>query len=387
MANILFLNGRYLTDGCQKAEPHLRLTHKAGVITSLDFLSEIPSDTTSYDQVIDLSGDYLAPGMIDIQLNGGYTKYFSLTPDLDTLAEMTDASLEFGTPFFYATLISSPLDVVHRAIDVVRTAMQSNPYLLGMHLEGPFLNPQRKGAHNASLLHSPTDAELEEVLERGKGVIKLITIAPEMLTHAQIELIQRSGIQVSFGHSEATYEEAMELFDRGVNIVTHLYNAMSAFTHRAPGLTGAALLHPDVYTPLILDGRHCHWAAARLAYRLKGDKLILLTDAAVLGRRMQEMAWEGLHAILTPDGFYVNPEGNLAGAAISMGEAVEHACKHLGVSPAEAMDMASGRVAKAIGVWGEKLGHIAVGYRAVFTRWSTEGQFTTLDVTNSERKA
>lgn len=384
MTNTLLLHGRYLTDGIQKAEPHLRLTHQGGVIISLDFLSEIPSDLTCYDQVIDLSGDYLAPGMIDIQLNGGYSKYFSLMPELDTLSEMTQASLEFGTPFFYATLISSPLDVVHCAIDVVRTAMRTNPYLLGMHLEGPFLNPVRKGAHNASLLHRPSDVELLEVLEHGKDVIKLITIAPEMLTREQIELIQLSGIKVSLGHSEVGYEEAMELFDQGVNIVTHLYNAMSAFSHRAPGLVGAALLHPDVYTPLILDGRHCHWAAARLAYRLKGDKLILLTDAAVLGRQMQEMAWEGLHAILTPDGFYVNPEGNLAGAAISMGEAVVNACQHLGVSPAEAMDMATGRVAKALGVCGEGLGRIAVGCRAVFTRWEAGDRFTTLDVTKRE---
>lgn len=383
MTNILLTNGRFLTDGSQMPLPHLRLRQEQGVITALNYLTDLPTDTTDYDRVIDLGGDYLAPGMIDIQLNGGYTRYFSLTPDLETLAEMTEASLEFGTPYFYATLISSPIEVVHRAIEVVRSAMQSNPHLLGMHLEGPFLNPQRKGAHNASLLHSPTDAELIEILERGKGVIRLITIAPEMLTRAQIELIQRSGIQISFGHSEVTYEAATELFDAGVNMVTHLYNAMSALTHRAPGLTGAALLHPEVYTPLILDGRHCHWAAARLAYRLKGEKLILLTDAAVLGRRMQEMAWEGLHAILTPDGFYVNPEGNLAGAAISMGEAVEHACTYLGVSPAEAMDMATGRVAKALGRWGEGLGRIAEGCRATFTRWDGRGQFTTLSLAQS----
>lgn len=381
MTKILLLNGRFLNGGSQRSEAHLSLTHEGGIVTSLDFLTEIPADTASYAHTIDLSGDYLAPGMIDIQLNGGYTKYFSLTPDLDTLEEMTEASLAFGTPFFYATLISSPISVVHRAIDVVREAMQTNPYLLGMHLEGPFLNPQRKGAHNAAVLHSPTDEELSEILLRGQGVIKMMTIAPEMLTPEQIDQVQRSGVQVSLGHTEVSYEAATALFDRGVNIVTHLYNAMSPLTHRAPGLTGAALLHPEVYTPLILDGRHCHWAAARLAHQLKGERLILLTDAAVLGRRMQEMAWEGLHAILTPDGFYVNPDGNLAGSAISMGEAVLNAVEHLGVTPAEAMDMATGRVAKALGKWGEGLGQMAVGCRAVFTRWTEGGGFTTLDVT------
>lgn len=380
MNNILFTNGRFLSDGIEHPKHHLRLSHSKGIITHLEYLSEEPLDKSSDTEHIDLAGDYLCPALIDIQLNGGYTKYFSLTPDAETLAELSEASWEFGTPFFYATLISSPIDVVYTAIEVVREAMKHNPYLLGIHLEGPFLCPKRKGAHNVAVLHSPSDSELQTIISRGQGVIKLITIAPEMLTQQQIALLQESGIQISLGHSDTSYECATKLFDSGVNIVTHLYNAMSAFTHRAPGLVGAALLHPNVYTPIILDGRHCHWAAARLAYQMKGKHLILLTDAAVLGRRMKEMAWEGLHAILTPDGFYVNPDGNLAGSAISMGEAVVNACEHLFVSPAEAVDMATGRVAKAIGAVGNQLGRIAPNYRAVFTRWHQDGsnRFTSL---------
>lgn len=383
MTKILFTNGRFLSDGTERIERHLCIDCEDRTIKSLEYFKEIPP-RLSYIHKIDLEEDYLAPGLIDIQLNGGYTKYFSLSPNTETLLELAEASLEFGTPFFYATLISSPIDTIHRAIDTVREAMHRNPYLLGLHLEGPFLNSKRRGAHNESVLHSPTDSELMSIIEHGHDTIKLMTIAPEMLSTSHISLLLKSDIQLSLGHSDCTYEVASNLFDSGVNMVTHLYNAMSSFTHRAPGLVGAALLHPSVYTPIILDGRHCHWEAARLAYKLKGERLILLTDATVLGRRMQEMAWEGLHAILTSDGFYINPDGNLAGSAISMGEAVVNAQKHLGVSPAEAIEMATGRVARAIGA--EHIGRIAAGCKAIFSRWHQDGsnRFTTIDVNQIE---
>lgn len=367
MGKILLHHARLLSQGHELAETSLVV--EDGRLLSLGHTE----GEEAYDQVIDLEGDYLSPGLIDIQINGGYERYFSLTPDEETIAEITEACLEFATPFFYITLISSPQEVILQAIEAVRRAMQHNPHLLGMHLEGPFLNPRRRGAHNAAVISPPILERLEEILERGRGVIQMITLAPEVCSPEALALIERSGIRISIGHSDATYEEATQHFDRGIHLVTHLYNAMSAFTHRAPGLIGAALEHPEVYTPIILDGRHCHEAAARLAYRLKGERMILLTDAAVLGRRLKEMAWEGLHAILTPEGYYVNPEGNLAGSAISMPEAVQHAMQFLGVDLAEAVEMATGRVAKALGLEAE-LGSLSPGTRAAFTRWSQDGQ-------------
>lgn len=362
--SILIRHARLISHGHELAETSIAIRHGR--------IERIGADLSAqYDQEIDLAGHYLSPGLIDIQINGGYTRYFSLSPDAETIAEMTQACLEFATPFFYITLISSPLPTILEAIETTRVAMQHNPHLLGMHLEGPYLNPIRKGAHNARVISSPKLEDLELILERGQGVIRLITLAPEMWSDEALELVEHSGIQVSLGHSEASYEEAMNAFGRGVHLVTHLYNAMSAFTHRAPGLIGAALEHPEVYTPVILDGRHCHWGAARLAYQAKRERFILLTDAAVLGRRMQEMAWEGLHAILTPDGYYVNPDGNLAGSAISMPEAVNNAMKHLGVSFVEAIEMATGRVAQAIGLEHE-IGRLEVGHRAAFSVFSPD---------------
>ncbi|MDO4691504.1 MAG: N-acetylglucosamine-6-phosphate deacetylase [Porphyromonadaceae bacterium] len=365
MANqILIKNALLISDGRELFENELVVEN--GRIHSVG-----AGESAEYGRVIDLEGQILTPGLIDIQINGGYTKYFSLTPDAETIAEVTEACLEHATPFFYITLISSPIETIFTAIDAVRIAMQSNPHLLGMHLEGPFLNPIRKGAHNAQVICSPTLDTLRDLIEYGRGVVRMITLAPEIWSTEAIDLVLGSGIQVSLGHSEATYDQAMALFDRGVHIVTHLYNAMSAFTHRSPGLVGASLEHPEVYTPVILDGRHCHPAAARLAYRLKEEHFILLTDAAVLGRRMKEMAWEGLHAILTPDGYYVNPDGNLAGSAISMPEAVGNAMLYLDATFAEAVDMATRRVARAIGLESE-LGRIAEGYQAAFSVFSPD---------------
>lgn len=326
----------------------------------------IGAEEQSADRTIDLGGRYLSPGFIDIQLNGGYRRYFSFAPDGETLEEMTQACLEHATPFYYATLITSELESIFRGIDAVRERMLHDRHLLGMHLEGPFLNAVRRGAHSTEYLRQPDDALLTELIERGRGVIRMMTIAPECFTEEQLARLLASGIQISIGHSDASYEQAERAIEQGVRIITHLYNAMSPFTHRKPGLVGAALEDDRVYTPIILDGRHCHPAAARLAYRAKGHRLLLTTDAAVLGRRLDYITWDGLDAHLTEDGFYVNGDGNLAGAAISMPEAVLNAIRFLGVDVATAADMASGRVADAIGL-GHELGTLAAGRPAAFS--------------------
>ncbi len=331
-------------------------------------------------EVIDLKGQKLCPSFIDIQLNGGYTNLFTQKPTVATLEEMTAACREYATAYFYPTFITAPIEEIYQAIDSLKEAQKNYPEILGMHLEGPFLAKEKKGAHNEKVIRKPDMQTLKDLVAYADGVIKLITIAPEHFTMEQIKFLQDSGIQVSLGHSNTSYELAQACFAEGVNIVTHLYNAMSSFTHRAPSLAGAALENDNVYTPLILDGGHCHWGAARLAYKLKGEKLILITDAAVLGRKIKEIPFEGLHAILGDDGYYRNPDGALAGSAISMGEAVINAIEQIGVSFVEAVEMATGRVAKAIGMQ-DKIGAIAEGYPAIFALYN-EGQkdFELLDL-------
>lgn len=317
-------------------------------------------------EVIDLDGMHLSPGLIDIQINGGYTHYFSQHPDEESLTDIDTACFELGTPYYLATLISATQEKISRALQIVRAFKEQHPKsgLLGMHLEGPFFNPLKKGAHDKDIIRNPTDQELEKIVQEGKDIIKVMTIAPELFSDDQIKYLQNSGIRLSAGHSNMNYEEAMHCFDLGIRLVTHLYNAMSPFAHRAPGLTGAALLHPEVYTSLILDGHHCHYAAAHVAHRLKSDKLFLITDSSFLGRRKQQFQFDNFDAKLI-DGTFRNKDGNLAGAAISMPEAIKNAVDHLGLPLQEAIEMATSRPATAIGM-SDQIGFIKPGFPANF---------------------
>ncbi len=179
-----------------------------------------------------------------------------------------------------------------------------------MHLEGPFINADKRGAHPAAVIRRPTDEELKQIIALGKDVIKIITIAPECFTDDQLQLLLDSGMNVAIGHTAVTYDQAQYYFSKGIRLVTHLYNAMTQMGHRECGLVGAIFDNDEVYAPIILDGGHCHYAAARVAYKQKGNRLILLSDAAFLGRKKQVFDWENL-SIKMVDGYYRDGAGNL----------------------------------------------------------------------------
>ncbi len=314
---------------------------------------------------VDLKGKNISAGFIDIQLNGGTGRYFSKNPDLETLEDMYQASRAYATPFFLTTLISSPQETIRTAIDAIRRFNETQPGTLGMHLEGPFMNPAKKGAHNEQIIRKPTDRELDEIIALGQGVIQVMTIAPECFTDAQLERLLNTGIVLSAGHSMMNYEQAQRYFAMGIRLVTHLYNAMTQLGHRECGLVGATFDNEAVYAPIILDGGHCHYAAARVAYRQKKDHLFLISDASFLGRRKTRFDWEGLDIEMI-DGYYRDKAGSLAGAAISMPEAMKNAVDFVGVSLQEAVEMATCRPARAIRM-DDRIGFIKKGYPAVFS--------------------
>jgi N-acetylglucosamine-6-phosphate deacetylase len=179
-----------------------------------------------------------------------------------------------------------------------------------------------------------------------------------------------SGITVSAGHSNATYSEACDAFSKGIKVVTHLYNAMSAFAHRQPGLVGATLDTASVYAPIIIDGVHCDYGAASVAYKIKKDKLLLISDALFLGEKVTSFQWGEFDAYLR-DGKYINSDGNLAGATISLGDAVRNAVQFVGIPLQEAIEMATVRPAKAVGL-DQHIGQIALGRRALFTTFDDQ---------------
>jgi len=334
------------------------ITIEKGKITDITY-SVPPSEIQSVQN--------LCAGLFDSHINGGEKYHFTQKADEETIDDIYQASLATGTGYVLPTLITSPQDNILKGIEAIRSYQQKHPCsgVLGMHLEGPFLNPVKRGAHLANYVRKPSNADLEEIISHGKNVIKLITIAPEMFTEDQIQMLLESGITVSAGHSNATYAEASKAFSQGIHLVTHLYNAMSAFAHREPGLVGATFDNSFVYAPIIIDGVHCDFAAARVAYKIKKDKLFLISDALFLGEKVTEFKWGEFDAYLK-NGRYTNSDGNLAGATISLGDAVRNAVKIVGIPLQEAIEMATIRPAKATNL-DKQIGYVAIGYPAIFT--------------------
>lgn len=332
----------------------------------LDITAHVPEGFA----IVDAAGKNVAPAFIDIQPNGGYDLYFSKELSEASLQDMYQASIDHGTGYILPTLISSGFETILKGIEAVKSFMQQQPGVLGMHLEGPFINVDKRGAHPAAIIRKPTDEELKQIIDSGKDVIKIITIAPECFTDDQLQLLLDSGINIAIGHTAVTYEQAQHYFSKGIGLVTHLYNAMNQMGHRECGLVGAIFDNENVYAPIILDGGHCHYAAARIAYKQKGNKLILLSDAAFLGRKKQVFDWENL-SIKMVEGYYRDRAGNLGGAAISMIDAVKNAMAHLQVTLQEAIEMATSRVAKAIKME-DRIGLIQPGYDARFVLFDDE---------------
>ena len=309
----------------------------------------------------------LAPGFFDSHINGGEKYHFTQKADEETIDDIYWASVRTGAAYVLPTLITSPLDNILKGVEAVKSYRSKNPGtgVLGMHLEGPFLNPIKRGAHLTEYVRKPSNRELEEIIKYGKDTIRLITIAPEMFSDDQLMMLLESGITVSAGHSNATYAEAQMAFDKGIHLVTHLYNAMSAFAHRQPGLVGATFDNESVYAPIIIDGVHCDFGAASVAYKIKKDNLFLISDALFLGEKVTEFKWGEFDAKLV-NGRYINSDGNLAGATISLGDAVRNAVQIVGIPLQEAIEMATIRPAAALRL-SNHIGKIEAGYPAVFT--------------------
>ena len=356
------INYATIHTGTQVLENHTIIVEN-GRIKSIE-----PIDNFGHEnaRTIDLAGKHIAAGFIDTHINGGQKHYFTQYPTEETIQDIYESSLALGTTHVLPCLITSPLDNILQGIEATRSFMQKNPKagVLGMHLEGPFLNLAKRGAHLAAYVRKPTNAELEEIIKYGKDVIKIMTIAAENFTDEQLDLLLENGIKLSLGHSNATHKQAQHAYRKGISLCTHLYNAMTQMGHREPGVVGATFDNADVYAPIILDGFHCDYAAARIAYKIKKDKLFLISDALFVGNKVTHFKWEEFDAYLN-DGQYRNSEGNLAGAAISMADGVRNAVEQVGISTEEAIKMATIRAAKAVGME-QNIGQIAEGFPATF---------------------
>jgi N-acetylglucosamine-6-phosphate deacetylase len=313
---------------------------------------------------VDLEGKLVLPGFIDTQVNGGGGVLFNGTPTVDSIAEIGRVHRRFGTTAFLPTLVSDDLDVVAEAIAATRQAIAAGvPGVLGLHIEGPFLNESRKGVHDGSKIRD-LDGEAFTLLTTRSGGKTLITLAPEKTTPEMIRALSAAGVIVSAGHSNASYTEVRAALDNGLTGFTHLFNAMSQLTVREPGVVGAALEDTESWCSIIVDGHHVDPVVLRLALRSKrADRFILVTDAMpTVGAEQDSFNLLG-KKIVVRDGICVDEDGTLAGSNMDMAAAVRNAIRLLQVDLVTAVRMASLYPAEFLGLAGE-LGRIAAGYRA-----------------------
>ena len=314
----------------------------------------------------ELGGHTLLPGFVDAQVNGGGGVLFNNATTVEAIRTIAHAHRRFGTTAMLPTLISDDLEVMRSAIAAVREAIETGvPGIAGIHLEGPYLAPARKGTHDAGKFRVPDadDVALAASLDNG---VTLVTLAPEQVPRDRIRALVDAGVIVAAGHTAGTYEEVRDGLEAGITGFTHLYNAMSPLQGRDPGAVGAALEDRDSWCGIIVDGAHVHAASLRVALAAKPrGKVFLVTDAMPpVGSDRPDYVLYG-ETITAVDGVVRNAAGSLAGSALDMITAVRNTVRTLGVPLDEAARMAATYPAQFLGL-DHDLGRIAPGLRADF---------------------
>jgi N-acetylglucosamine-6-phosphate deacetylase len=334
------------------------VTVSGGLIDSVSY-GQAPSPAT-----VSLPADaILAPGFIDIQVNGGGGVLLNEEPTEEGVRRIVEAHRRTGTTGCLPTLISDYTDVIERLAAAAPASVQI-PGVLGFHLEGPALNKARKGIHLESAIRAPSPRDLAAMQSIGSCGRSVVTVAPECVPPSLLDSLIEAGFRISAGHSEATAMQIRQSADGGLTGVTHLFNAMSQLSAREPGVVGAALDDERLFAGIICDGIHVDPASLRIAMRCKGrNRLMLVTDAMpLIGTDRTDFLLQGRRITLKGDRL-VGPDGTLAGAHLTMIQAVHRAVALLGLTLADALTMASRTPAAFLGLEAE-LGAIAPGYRA-----------------------
>ncbi len=330
-----------------------------------------------------LEGD-LVPGFIDLQVNGGGGVLFNDEPTIEGIEAIARAHQEFGTTGFLATLISDELEIIDRAMRAVERAIQKGvPGILGIHIEGPFINPEKRGIHDERKIRRIDEAAVELLSSLSLGVT-LVTLAPELAPAPLIGRLVTRGVIIAAGHSAASYEEMRSALDLGVSGFTHLFNAMSQLTARAPGMVGAAL-DSRSWCGIIVDGFHVHPASLRIALSAKGpDNLVLVTDAMpTVGSDKTEFML-GDRLIHVEDGRCVAKDGTLAGSNLNMAKAIANARDQLGIGPEIAISMATKNPARVLGL-SDVIGEIRPALRADLVLLDKDGRAVRTWISGAEQ--
>lgn len=336
---LTFRNGR-IFDGARCLDGHVA-QYENGQLVQLRPEAEIPR----HDTDIDLAGDILFPGFVDLQVNGGGGILFNADPSVATLRRIAEAHRALGVTAFLPTLITDTPETTRAAIAATAEALREGvPGIAGLHLEGPHLSVARKGAHDAALIRPMAQADLDALLEAKRSIPVLkMTVAPESVTEDQVATMAAAGILVALGHSDADYATCRRYMDAGARCVTHLFNAMSQLGNREPGLVGAALGCGTVSAGLIADAVHVHPATIRAAWTAKTGpgRIYLVSDAmAVAGSDATEFELGG-RVIRRHDGRLTLEDGTLAGADLDLATAVRVMVTEVGIDLPEALAAAT----------------------------------------------
>lgn len=317
--------------------------------------------------VVDAGGSYLTPGFIDLHCHGAGG--FAFDDGAYAIEQALAAHRAHGTTRAVVSLVANPVDELVASLETVADVAATDPLVLGAHLEGPFLAPSRKGAHNPAFLIDPSPAAVERFLAAGHEVLRQVTLAPELPNALEtIELLVSAGVEVAVGHTEATADQARAAFDVGARLLTHAFNAMPGIGHRAPGPVVAALQDERVTLELIVDGVHVHPDVARLAFGEASGRIALITDAmaAAAGAdgpyrlgTLEVIVAGGVALLVEPDG----STGAIAGSTLTLDAAVRGAIGLVGLSAVEAVAAATSVPAAALGL-GHRLGRVAPGFAA-----------------------
>ncbi|KZX54964.1 N-acetylglucosamine-6-phosphate deacetylase [Halioglobus sp. HI00S01] len=346
---------------------HSALAINGDHIVGLVATEDIPADAA----VISCPGT-LAPGFIDVQVNGGGGVLFNNAPNADTVTQMAVGHRSAGTTAIMPTIISDTAAVHRAAAQAVAEARAAGcASILGIHIEGPFFDMAKRGTHNPDMIRALDDEDIAW-LSSLTAIKAMLTLAPEHATADQIRVLSDAGILVCAGHTDAAYEQVNDALEAGLRGFTHLYNAMSPLTSRSPGTVGAALDSAHSWVGIIADGHHVHPTSIRIAQRcLPRGKLMLVSDSmSNVGSDETSFTLYG-EKIEVHEGKLVNAEGALAGSAIGLNDAVRYSRDSVGIAEEECLRMASRYPAEFLDL-GDQLGSLHSGYRADIVHFDAE---------------
>ncbi|MHA4893675.1 N-acetylglucosamine-6-phosphate deacetylase [Pedobacter sp. PWIIR3] len=300
-------------------------------------------------QIIDAKGAYVSPGFIDLQIYGSGGNLFSAYPTSETLRQMDADLISKGTTDFLACVATNSPEIVIKAVEAAKEYRSEAKGFLGLHLEGPYLNPKRLGAHLEKYIKRATLDEVKKLVEDADGVVKMMTIAAEVQDDEVLSYLAGQDITLSLGHSDATFDQANQAYAKGFTTTTHLFNAMPSIHHRSPNLPAAVLNHKTAMASIIADGQHVDFEMVKLSYKLMGDRLFLITDAVTacnIGPYQHQLSGDK----------FITPGGTLSGSNITLLQAVQNCVTKCDIPLAAALRMASYHPAKLMALYSNKDG-------------------------------